>query len=206
MIHKAKKKSGQRHSSVDSLLKSARRAGVASSGIVKSHSPQQAKKAHRGTVGRVINGRVVMPDSPSMTLPDLLHEAEASLTASRADDSPFREEGYSTPKALRPSWRRDPFLTPAPAGSQARSTWAETSLYIDTDGPRDWQKNDWKLLDACFTDERVASGRDGVMADAGTVDLENVVDRFVTLMGGENTVRGMGASWTRWLISISLFH
>lgn len=202
MIQKAKG-SGQRHSSVDSLLKSARRADVAGSGIVKALSPQQAKKVRWSTMGGVINGRVVMPDSPSMTLPELLHEAEVSLTTSRAEDSPSSKAGYSTPRVLKTSWRRDPFLTPAPSGLRARSTWAETSLYIDTAGPRDWMKNDWKLLDACFTDERLASGRNGAMADAGTVDLEEVIKRFVTLMGGEDAIRRMGASWTKFAFSVS---
>lgn len=201
MIQKAKR-SGQRHSSVDSLLKSARRADVAGSGIVKALSPQQAKKVRWSTMGGVINGRVVMPDSPSMTLPELLHEAEVSLTTARAEDSPSSKAGYSTPRALKISWRRDPFLTPAPSGLRARPTWAETSLYIDTAGPRDWMKNDWKLLDACFTDERLASGRNGAMADAGTVDLEEVIKRFVTLMGGEDAIRRMGASWTKFVRSV----
>lgn len=196
MIQKAKK-SRQHHSSVDALLKSARRADAAGSGVVKSLSPQQAKKARWSTLGGVINGRVIMPDSPSMTLPELLREAEISLTPSRADGSLTEKTGYSTPRTLKTFWQRDPFVTPAPAGLRARPTSAEASLYIDTDGPRDWMKNDWKLLDACFTDERFASGRDGDMADAGTVDLEDVVQRFVTLMGGEKVIRRMGVSWTR---------
>ncbi|KAF5349204.1 hypothetical protein D9756_009318 [Leucocoprinus leucothites] len=92
--------------------------------------------------------------------------------------------------------------------------------YDPLTGERMWTKEEWKRLDACFTDERVEVGQrmglcrddesllsEGRMVDgwekwegmAGVddVDLENVVSRFVDWMGGWEEVDGYGPEWSR---------
>lgn len=199
MIEKTNKAARSRVS-VDSVLKSARRADVSGFGIVKSLSPKRVDKGRRSMLGGILNGRVVMPDSPSMTLPELLREAEVSLTATRVDDLTLEHQGYSTPRTLNRVGQRNLFTTPVYGASRTTSTLADRLPYVDRDGPRDWTKNDWRLLDACFTDERIVSGHSNNMADAVDIDPENVVVRFITLMGGEDVIAGLGSSWTRLVI------
>ncbi|THH19655.1 hypothetical protein EW146_g1562 [Bondarzewia mesenterica] len=161
--------------SVQSLMKNARRADVSASGIRKSVSP--ARKA-RYSLGATIGDRMFIPGTPSASL--------------------FYHGLQGTP--VKSTTARYPLRTPSPAASSFGSS--ETTLHIDMDGPRDWTRNDWKLLDACFTDERLAiSARLGKggdeLGDVDLVDLEKVADRFVVLLGGENVVAGLGSAWTR---------
>ncbi|KAH9049324.1 hypothetical protein EDB84DRAFT_1453445 [Lactarius hengduanensis] len=154
---------------VESLVRKARRADLASAGVSKSSSPA---RSGRRSFGVVVDGRVVTANSPSMTLPELLSEAESEL------DNP---------------------RTPSPAPASFRRP--EAPLVIDTDGPREWSRSDWKLLDACFTDVRLDIGArwgsEGTLGDVDAVDLDDVVGRFVDIFGGEEVVSGLGPSFDR---------
>ncbi|KAI0252922.1 hypothetical protein BJV78DRAFT_1197657 [Lactifluus subvellereus] len=165
--------------SVESLIRKARRADLASAGISKSSSPARSA---RGSFGVVVDGHVVMSGSPSMTLPELLHEAESEL------DSP------TFPKRAQHAFR-----TPSPAPMSFRRP--EAPLVIDMDGPREWSRSDWKLLDACFTDVRLEVGArwgsEGMLGDVDAVELEDVVKRFVDIFGGETVVSGLGPAFER---------
>lgn len=144
-------------------------------------------------LGRVVGNKVFIPGSPAMTLPELLDHTEASLHDEELSfhHSPLRKvssiDDFNTPtKQIIPSF--DTF-----EASPARSV-----------GPRAWVKSDWKQLDACYTDERLALGeRLGLGADelasADVVDLENVVGRFIDMLGGEEVLERLGPSWTRYV-------
>ncbi|KAI0287106.1 hypothetical protein BC826DRAFT_1046517 [Russula brevipes] len=164
---------------VESLIRRARRADLKDAGVSKSSSPARAA---RGSFGLVVDGRVVMTGSPTMTLPELLHEAESEL------DSPTASRRAS------PTFR-----TPSPAPSVFRRP--EAPLVIDTDGPREWSRSDWKLLDACFTDARLEVGarwgNEGVLGDVDAVELEDVVRRFEDIFGGEEVVASLGPAFER---------
>ncbi|KAL1754241.1 hypothetical protein FB107DRAFT_216139 [Schizophyllum commune] len=82
--------------------------------------------------------------------------------------------------------------------SKRRSTSFVTEL--GGDGEEDWTKDHWKLLDACFTRERISVALGGddnwdpadaspPLADVDAVDLERVVDRFCTEAGGDRWQR-----------------
>ncbi|KAH9017089.1 hypothetical protein EDB83DRAFT_2438178 [Lactarius deliciosus] len=152
---------------VESLVRKARRADLASAGVSKSSSPA---RSGRRSFGVVVDGRVVTANSPSMTLPELLSEAESEL------DNPREQRTPRTPSPAPASFRRP-----------------EAPLVIDTDGPREWSRSDWKLLDACFTDMRLDIGTrwgcEGTLGDVDAVDLDDVVGRFVDIFGGEEVVR-----------------
>ncbi|KAI0264614.1 hypothetical protein BC834DRAFT_1042177 [Gloeopeniophorella convolvens] len=175
------KAAGKRRSSssVDTLLRRARRADLASAKVFKSASPA---RSGRRSFGLVVDGRVHMSGSPSMTLPQLLSEAESELGSPTSSS-----HGHQL------------FRTPSPAPASFRR--AEAPLVIDTDGLRDWTRSDWKLLDACFTDARLEVGArwggDGVLGDVDAVDLEDVVRRFVDIFGGEDVVAGLGPSFAQ---------
>ena len=168
--------------SVESLIRKARRADLASASVSKSSSPA---RSIRRSFGVVLDGRVVTANTPPMTLPELLSEAESDL-----DPSTFLKRGQQTPR------------TPSPAPSSFRRP--EAPLVIDTDGPREWSRSDWKLLDACFTDARLEIGArwgsEGTLGDVDAVELEDVVVRFVDIFGGEAVVSGLGPSfeWYVW--------
>ncbi|KAI0938863.1 hypothetical protein AcV5_000449 [Taiwanofungus camphoratus] len=62
----------------------------------------------------------------------------------------------------------------------------------ESDSSGGWTKNDWKRLDSCFTDERLAvAARLGLdnrsLAHVDDVILEDVVDRFIAYNGRCNT-------------------
>lgn len=60
---------------------------------------------------------------------------------------------------------------------------------------KDWTKAHWKLLDTCFTDERFAVaqalGKVDVMADVDDIQLDCVVERFITQCSD--------LGWNRWV-------
>ncbi|KAI0318078.1 hypothetical protein OF83DRAFT_1282963 [Amylostereum chailletii] len=166
--------------SLDSIFRKSRRSSLSNSGIVKS-SPRPRQAAR----GVVVNGHVIMPGSPSMTLPQLLHEAESDIGTPARDSHPLAHDDYRTPSP----------------GHGARRT-QDATIVIDMDGPREWNRNDWKLLDACFTDERLEvaarwGDKTGGMGDVDAVELDDVVDRFVDFMGGQDVIDSLGLSWTR---------
>ncbi|TRM57521.1 hypothetical protein BD626DRAFT_515027 [Schizophyllum amplum] len=83
--------------------------------------------------------------------------------------------------------------SPSVAGSR-RSTSFATEL--GGDGEADWTKDHWKLLDACFTTERISVALGGAdtwdpsddhppLAHVDEVELERVVDRFCEQAGGD---------------------
>lgn len=179
LVMKEAARKNRRSSTVESLIRKARRADVTSAGVSKSSSPAHSA---RRSFGVVIDGRVVMTGSPSMTLPELLHEAQSEL-----DPSSFS-------RCASPAFR-----TPSPAPSTFKQP--EAPLIIDTDGPREWSRSDWKLLDACFTDVRLEIGSrwggEGVMGDVDAVNLEDVVQRFEDIFGGAEVVASLGPAFER---------
>jgi hypothetical protein len=111
---------------VESLIRKTRHTDVTSAGVRKSLSP-----AHTSChlFGVVVDGRVLMNGSPSMMLPELLHEAESGL------DSP------TSPRSAESTFR-----TPSPAPSSFRRP--EAPLIIDTEGPRELSRK-WTQSAQC---------------------------------------------------------
>ncbi|KAI0030080.1 hypothetical protein K488DRAFT_88087 [Vararia minispora EC-137] len=92
--------------------------------------------------------------------------------------------------------------SPSPSPSPASSSHSDTRVLIDTRGPRAWAREDWKLLDACLTDERLSLAErqgdtPGSLADADTISLADVVARFLDFIGGDDVLRALGPTWTR---------
>lgn len=120
----------------------------------------------------------------NVSLPELLEKAEVELRS-----SPSRSRSRSVSLAV------------GSIGSPQKESFSHF-LYPGAEDPgvREWTKSDWKLLDSCFTDERYEVGEEqGIGGDPAPVDdilFENVVDRFVLLMGGLEMVLGHGPSWT----------
>lgn len=155
---------------LDALKLNARRKTVLESGITKRSSPA----VRRRTFG-VVGDKVFIPGSPVTTLPQLLKEAEASLQGTPERDlTPKRAQLYSESSHVDPLIQTDLDATESPL--------------VDHSGPRNWTKDDWRNLDACFTDERLILGaRQGFgtdqLASVDDVQLEDVVDRFIEEFG-----------------------
>jgi hypothetical protein len=173
----------QSYSGVDTLTKMARRKTMSGGGIVKARD-KESKKERRRSVS-VIGDRVYIPGSPVTTLPELLKEAEAEMVT-------------GTPVKVG---IRDPFKTPLPQ-------FAYPVLFNLGGEQRLWTREDWKQLDACFTDERLEVGHrlqvNEGLAPIDRVRVEDVVQRFMLLMGGEEVVHSLGDEWSRCLLSYAL--
>ncbi|EMD31960.1 hypothetical protein CERSUDRAFT_99938 [Gelatoporia subvermispora B] len=166
------------HSSAQSVAKAARRKSVSDAGVRK----RVAEVHRRRTIGGVVGDTVVFSEGSSLTLPELLQEAERDLahSLSLTAASPIKADP-SPPREISP-----------PAQPQ--------SFILRVLGPHDWLKDDWKLLDACFTDERMAvasaQGQSGEeLADVDNINLEHIVERFVSGIGGDDNLQTLG--WTR---------
>jgi hypothetical protein len=127
----------------------------------------------------------VRPISPAV-MPDLIREAESELEKSFGGSSRF-----TTPVGMNHSM-----------ASTSHSRYIDPILLFDRTGPREWEKNDWKILDACFTDERLDAAEkmgmaEGSLADVTDIRLDDVVNRFVDVVGGEAVLATLGPSWTR---------
>ncbi|KDR68464.1 hypothetical protein GALMADRAFT_283159 [Galerina marginata CBS 339.88] len=195
-------------SGVRDLAKENRRRDLADAGISKSTDTRR----RRSTLGMgVIGDRVFIPGTPVMTLPELLKEAEMEVGLELEHDhqSPARpSQVWSALASLEGSGQRDPYKTPLPDKYKVRLS----TLDSYTAGPRNsehdagnraWTKEDWKQLDACFTDERLDLGAtiegapEGTLAPVEMVDIAAVVDRFITFIGGEEMVENCGDKWSR---------
>ncbi|KAF5380102.1 hypothetical protein D9615_006126 [Tricholomella constricta] len=168
------------------------RHSLASAGIVKStpypHAQKDRDKAERrrttlGAGVSIVGDRVYVPGSPVVTLPELLRVAEAEVSAHVALKTPLVRDLFKTPvKGIGGGGVR---LTPVPVPGHVVL------------GERGWTKEEWKLLDACFTDARLELGGEIMgMASVDVVSLESVVQRFVELLGGLEVVETFGDAWT----------
>ncbi|KAG6879848.1 hypothetical protein C0992_010806, partial [Termitomyces sp. T32_za158] len=152
------------------------RHSLSASGITKKRTPRDSLR--RRTLGAsIIGDKVLIPGSPATTLPELLKEAEATIV------------GTPTKLATSPH-----LFTPVPRPSIGRGL--ARSLFENTAKEKAWTKEEWKLLDACFTDERIALGPgDGQLASVDRVVPEDVVRRFQDLLGGEDVINEWGKDW-----------
>lgn len=148
------------------------------------------RRRRRSTMG-VIGDKVLIPGSPVTTLPDLLQRAEDDIRRSRtrsASISVMEQDSPRTPVSVRLVNQDDLF----------RSVSTIPEAYPA--GTREWTKADWKLLDACFTDQRISPGGFHCMlAPVDTVSLEDVVARFVDIMGGESLIVTFGEAWSKYV-------
>jgi hypothetical protein len=156
--------------------------GVLEGGVVKVG--MNAKEERRRRTMGVVGDRVYIPGSPATTLPELLKEAEAEVRNDVGGNGmPLRVGGDES----------NPFVTPGPA-RLAPSPPSVTMVPWAGD-KRAWTREEWKLLDACFTNERLEAGSGQVLAPVDFVRAEEVVKRFVGMMGGDEAVKQFGEEW-----------
>ncbi|KIP09797.1 hypothetical protein PHLGIDRAFT_34290 [Phlebiopsis gigantea 11061_1 CR5-6] len=168
---------------LESVVKSANRRSVMQSAIGKGST-----SLRRSTLGGVVGHTTMVDGTTRTSLAELLREAEATI---------ILEEGSL--HGLTPPKHSTSFETPArSASSNARFAAIRSSFETPASGvsrPREWSKADWKALDSCYTDERLALGEDS-LAPAEQVDLGKVVERFVGHVG-ERVLAASGPSWSR---------
>lgn len=150
-------------------------------------SSNSTGKRRYSTLGGVIGDLVYIPGSPVMTLPELLKQAEVGLDerATAIHQTPFKPLNLSG----------DPFTTP---GLRCTSI-PEHERGQDI---RQWAKQDWKQLDACFTDERLHVAEslgmpEDALADVDDIKIEGVVERFIQTIGGAEEIKIWGPLWDR---------
>ena len=167
------------------LVKRVHRRNIVASGISKS-SPR------RRSAGGPRNGSFARPMSP-VAMPELIREAETELEKSFTGSERFIT----------------PMRTNLSMASTSHSRYVEPGRLFDPTGPREWGKNDWKILDACFTDERLDAAEkmgmaEGSLADVTDIRLDDVVNRFVEVIGGDVTLANLGPSWMRLVSAFSV--
>ncbi|KAJ3988967.1 hypothetical protein F5890DRAFT_1583098 [Lentinula detonsa] len=206
------------HTTIEKLKRDNRRKTLSGAGICKG----QARTTLRHSLGTVIGDMVYMPGSPVTTLGGLLEEAEREVQVEQSKGlTPRVPKSISKENALvgmalgeRPSYQ-----TPLPAKyglATGPSTFArgvkdleDGSRHGEQSAFREWSKEEWKILDACFTDERIdlASKSSSVsclstfndrddeipLAEVDLVDVDNVIERFIIESGGVIN----GCSWSR---------
>ncbi|KAF5362614.1 hypothetical protein D9758_009569 [Tetrapyrgos nigripes] len=211
-------------STLDDLKRDSRRKSLADAGISKNKGKGRLSMAtpysRRQSVGGVIGDQVFIPGSPVTTLGSLLKEAEKEVQHGHGhEDEQGLTPARSTPvTALRSvvAEQRNPFSTPMASkltefarrsSAFGRIVQHDGELYENEEaGPREWTKEEWKILDGCFTDERLELGEqdpslaqefhdDLPMVGVDMVDVDRVVDRFIELMGSEEQTEKFG--WTR---------
>ena len=137
----------------------------------------------------------VRPISPAV-MPDLIREAETELEKSFTGS-----ERFTTPMRTNPSM-----------ATSSHPQYIDPSRLFDATGPREWAKNDWKILDACFTDERLDAAEkmgmaEGSLADVTDIRLDDVVNRFLEVIGGDAVLAVLGPSWMRLVLLFTMsFH
>ncbi|KAG6917768.1 hypothetical protein DXG01_001173 [Tephrocybe rancida] len=163
------------------------RHSLAGSGVTKaSGSKDERRRKSMGMGAAVVGDTVYIPGSPATTLPALLREAESSVSmsvsASRAF-SPAPDSSLGLGLGLG-------FSTPGPASYASPRTTLARSLFEGGKEQQqgEWTKDHWKLLDACFTDERLSLGGGDVLAPVDAVRPGDVVARFIGMMR-EGTLR-----------------
>ena len=160
------------------LVKRARRRNLFASGISKASPRKRPTGSSRGD-------SFVRPISPA-AMPDLIREAETELEKSFNGG-----ERFATPIRANLS-----------VASSSQSRYVDPIRLFDPTGPREWGKNDWKIVDVCFTDERLDTAErmgmaEGSLADVTDIRLDDVVNRFVEVIGGDAVLAALGPAWTR---------
>lgn len=170
------------------------------------------RKARRQSA-RVVGEKVYFPGSPgAVTMGELLEEAErevGSAVGGAATPSKVGAPASSISAPWTPSISA-PFrgmVERRPSSGLAREVVITAAQ--DADEGRAWTKEDWKALDACFTDERIAvaerlglvarvddGGASRMMAGADEVDVGDVVRRFLGVRGlRERDLGRLGEKW-----------
>lgn len=114
-----------------------------------------SKSTPRKSRGGVIGEVVFMPDSPAITLKGLLRSVEKDVA---------KETELARSVAQTPQNRL-----------LHKQKWKDHQT-------EEWTRDNWKLLDMCFTDERYQLGGGEDMADVDLVDVDSVVERFVEII------------------------
>lgn len=143
---------------VESAIRQAARARLVSTGGVSQRRRSQSP------LSRVFLSPVSAVGS-AISAEDALQEAETEIRA-----SPAR---FTTP--LRTVTPHSRFVTPSPLAFGNLQPLPQEST------EKDWTKAHWKMLDSCFTDERIALGEaKGLTGMAGVddVDFDSIIERF----------------------------
>lgn len=209
------------HSAIDGLKRDNRRKTLAGSGVVKG----KARASPRHSLGTVVGDKVYIPGSPVMTLGGLLKEAEKEVQSVGLKNLPPRSAGslfrdntlvglalgerdlYHTPQASK-------FLSKSKPHSSLMHELVNQGDIAESSLPsREWSKDDWKILDGCFTDERIelasrmqpdsirGEGDEEIpLVGVDLVDIDDVVERFVIEVGGEKSIDVHG--WSRYVIKL----
>lgn len=211
-----KKRRYSSYSSVDDLSQSSIRRSLLGSGVSKSAARETAdreRKRRRSSLGMgVIGDTVVIPGSPSVTLPQLLEEVEKevqretpsvkrkTLAEKEVEQRVDEDVDMETPMKLDMRRLKNPLVSPVIATPPALRAWNPPR---PEEQERPWTKEEWKVLDSCLTDERL----DGMfnpsmteMKPVDAVDVENVVRRFVAMLGGEEVLEQCGEAWSRCVV------
>jgi hypothetical protein len=163
-------------------------------------------RKRRTTIGGMgVRGEnVFIPGSPATTLPNLLKEVEAEVSMEQSPFKPPNDNTSPNPFKTPLPNRNSPFLFSGLGLTPKVPMTPGETCYDPLTGERMWTKEEWKRLDACFTDERLQVGarlglvdEDG-LASVDLVDLDNVLTRFVEWMGGEEAVAEYGPDWSRY--------
>ncbi|KAJ3850331.1 hypothetical protein EV368DRAFT_45547 [Lentinula lateritia] len=171
------------HYTIEKLKRDSRRKTLSGAGISKG----KPRSTPRRSLGTVVGDMVYIPGSPVTTLGGLLKEAEKEV-------------------------QEEQFRGVSPRISKSSSLIPENNALNDQQlAYKEWTKEEWRILDACFTDERIDLAsqsssnsissplndghEDVLLAEVDFVNVDVVVQRFIVEMGGDDIINARG--WSR---------
>jgi hypothetical protein len=148
-----------------------------------SVSTSSDANCRRNTWNDTVWDSPVIPGSPALSLPELLLE-QAEITLSHSSPSKSFQCRTASPG--------NQLLLQSPTSAFSAQGAGRCQ--------REWTRADWKSLDACFTEERleIAARKalgNGQLANVEDVNLDDVVVRFVRMMGGHQAMCNFGRAW-----------
>ncbi|KAJ4477216.1 hypothetical protein J3R30DRAFT_191743 [Lentinula aciculospora] len=201
------------HPTVEKLKRDCRRKTLSGAGISKG----KTRSTSRRSLGTIVGEMVYIPGSPVTTLGGLLEEAEKEVQSEQSRGLtprvPKSDHLVSNENALigMALGERTPDRTPLHAKYRIAIRPQNTPEHEDQNDEqpvrREWTKEEWKILDACFTDERIdlasrslpslilSTDEEIPLAEVDLVDIDNVVERFIVELGGSDILVGLG--WSR---------
>ena len=111
------------------------------------------------------------------------------------------QDGFTMPSTPASHYYKPSRLRMPLSDKSTRTTHRQSLVHPSKLGvtqPREWSKSDWKLLDSCFTDERMEMAAlmslPVELANVDDIRVENVVSRFIQMVGGIE--ESWGRDWT----------
>ena len=178
----------------DEFIRRARRKSTAASAGVMQHRPRQTVPSS------LIRSTLIAPGSPllpTISPEDALREAETEIRATSASPGRPRTPLRSISLTTQPLGH----CVATPPSLDGNHHPLPEEPPIRTGNGQEWTKTHWRMLDMCFTDERLAVGSamgllNDRLAEVDDIEIGYVVKRFLAQMEDDE-------DWDQYALSLA---